>query len=133
MHSHAEITILLFALLLHEAGRAPTNAEQPGSFVEFADLSENIQADYTAIAANLLNIVEPWRSAAGSKPFADAIDWLARHISDAAARAGVDGDRAGKTGFDSMAAPAQAFRRAQATYLLARFGFKDAISDAAAA
>jgi hypothetical protein len=50
---------------------------------------------------------------------------MARHISDAALRAGVDDE--GATGpFDGMSPEAQSFRRRQATYLLARFGFRDA-------
>lgn len=138
MHSHANLTLLLLALLIHEAGRAyagaPSEAGHPGAFVEFADLPAPARQGYLTTAANLLAVVEPWCAATGSKPLADAIEWLADHINTAD-RASIDNGWTLSTGgwapFADLSSDAQAFRRAQATYLLARFGFKNTTTAAA--
>ena len=121
---YSPTSILLFADLLHEANR-----DLSSDFVEFADLSDDIQRDCTATAANLLAVVHPWCPAAGSAPFADAVDWLARHISAAVMRTATQGgakaEHVAMLAFDRLSDAGQAILRAQATYLLARFGFKD--------
>ncbi len=125
MKAHTTATVLLLALLLHEAATDAAKFEKPINPVPFADLSATIQQSYSDIASNLLAVVEPWCPATSSEPYSDAVDWMARHISDAALRAGVNDE--GIAGpFDGLSPEAQAFRRRQATYLLARFGFRDA-------
>lgn len=123
----SEATIILLAGLLHEASRAHALASNdsghPAHFIEFADLDDGRHRDLLSTAASLLAAVEPWCPATGSKPLSDAVDWLADHITIAAHANGPI-----RATLAALPEEAQAFRRAQATYLLSRFGFKNAPS-----
>lgn len=129
MHPTPTILVLLLAVHLHEAAREPAikaaaldiAVGQAAEFVEFADLNPEIRDLYTATAEHLLKRVEPWCPATDSTPRADAVDWLANHLTVAAHAGGPI-----RATFESLTSEGQEFRRAQATYLLARFGFRDA-------
>lgn len=123
MHSeNLPIHVLLFSLLLHEAACAAASAESREAVrVAYADLGDDARQEYIDTAKNLLAVIEPWCPAAGCMPLADAVDWLARHLAAAAVN-----DNDNRPSFDDMSPSAQAFRRNQATYLLARLGFRNA-------
>ncbi|WP_298621460.1 hypothetical protein [uncultured Zoogloea sp.] len=116
---HSITAPILLAGLLHDASRAHVIAAGDIA-TEFADLYVETQEALLSTATSLLAIVEPWCPATGSVPFADAVDWLAGHIHTAALANGPI-----HVPFESLSNKAQAFRRAQATHLLARFGFRD--------
>ena len=92
----------------------------PAQLLEVDPGRERALGEHPDTATSLLAIVEPWCPATGSVPFADAVDWLAGHIHTAALANGPI-----HVPFESLSNKAQAFRRAQATHLLARFGFRD--------
>jgi len=135
MHEY-NLSVLLLACLLQEAGRhavADGHADQPGRpvpFIEFADLEPAHQQLRLTNAANLLARVEPWCPATNSTPLADAVDWLARVIHET--DTGHDAEFGPYLAFDDAYDGLRAIRRGQATYLLARFGFKDTETTAAA-
>lgn len=116
---HSSTAPLLLAGLLHDASRAHVIAAGDTA-TEFADLHAETQEALLSTATSLLAIVEPWCPATGSVPFTDAVEWLAGHINAAAHANGPI-----RAPFESLSSEAQAFRRAQATHLLARFGFRD--------